>query len=122
MSFIPQSSRIAQHALFGASFCAGVTALMCALVDDSWESRASVPVIALLGVIFTSQFWGRVAGFVGSFAASLVFDACLFPPFGSLAIEDPLDLTWFGSFHFCSIIVVLVCPRNGLGIHVPQRR
>jgi K+-sensing histidine kinase KdpD len=113
---------MAQHALLGAGFCSGGTGLMCALVYDSWEFRAAVPIVALLGVIFTTLFWGGLAGFVGAFTASFVFDAWLFPPIGSLAINDPIDRMWFGFFHFCSIVVVLVCPTNSPGIHVPERR
>lgn len=70
--------------------------------------RAVVPLLFLLALVSVTVTAGRLAGLVVAILASFIFAACLFEPYGSLAIRsavDRIDLLCFalaatGMVHF----------------------
>jgi len=73
---------------FGIGLCAGLAVLLSLLLNDSGEIRLAAPALCCLAAIPTSVYWGRVAGIIGSLAASFTLVVLLFPPVGSLEVQD----------------------------------
>jgi len=53
-----------------------------------------------------------MAGLIGSLTASLVLALCLFPPFGSLAIQEPAARIVMTLCQLCAIAVVVCYPPD----------
>jgi len=76
----------------------------------------AAPMICLQAVIVAALFWGRVPGFVGALAAGLTFAIWLFPPIGSLAIQNPADRIILLLFQLAGLGVVFLSPRRPVRI------
>lgn len=78
--------------------CAGL-ALVMSMLCRGHAVKAAVPVTFLLALVPAAHIAGRMASLVVAIVASFIFAACLFEPYGSLAIHsavDRLELLCFG--------------------------
>jgi hypothetical protein len=80
--------RIGLRCCFGIALCAGLAVLLSVLLNDSGEIRLAAPFLCSLAAIPTSVYWGRLSGIMGSFAASFTLAVLLFPPVGSIEVQD----------------------------------
>ena len=108
--------RTAVVSCFAAVLCAGVAALLCALMNSGWEFRFAAPMICLQAVIVASLLWGRLSGFIGAVSAGLVFYIWLFPPVGTLVIENSTDLLILLFFQLASLGIAFLAPRPPVGL------
>lgn len=104
------STRSVAKLVPGLILCIGTAALLSILFNDDSESRVIAPWICLLAVVFAGMLFGRLSGLVGSLAASLTFAVWLFPPVGSLAVQNSLDLGILLGFQLIGVGVASVCP------------
>lgn len=98
--------------LLGIAACVGTAVLLTVFLKDGADIRPAAPAICLQVVIFASVYWGRLSGIIGSITASLTFDIFLFPPIGSIAIRDPIELAMLTLFQLAALGVFLISPRN----------
>ena len=89
--------------LFGIAACVGTAVLLTILLKDGEDFRPAAPAICLQAVVFSSVYWGRLSGIVGSVTASLTFDIFLFPPIGSIAIHDPIERAMLTLFQLAAL-------------------
>jgi hypothetical protein len=73
---------------FGIALCAGLAVLLSILLNDSGEIKLAAPALCSLAAIPTTVYWGRISGIIGSLAASFTLAVLLFPPAGSLEVQD----------------------------------
>ena len=95
----------------GVAICVAAAALLCILLNDSADSRFIAPAVCLQAVILVALYFGRVSALAGSAASSLILTLFLFPPLGSLAIHDRLEMGMLLVFQASSILVALISPR-----------
>jgi hypothetical protein len=62
--------------------------LLSILLNDSGEIRLAAPFLCSLAAIPATVYWGRLSGIMGSLAASFTLAVLLFPPVGSLEVQD----------------------------------
>lgn len=96
----------------GIVLCTSTAGLLSVLLIDGPETRLAAPAICLQGVIVTSLFCGRLAGFIGSAAAGLTFALWLFPPIGSIAIGNSADRITLLLFELTAAVAVLLSPAS----------
>ena len=68
--------------------------------------------IGLQAVIVASLLWGRLPGFVGAVSASLIFYIWLFPPIGTLVIQNSVDIIILLLFQLACLGIVFLSPRT----------
>lgn len=66
--------------------------------------KAHVVLVFLLVILGASAAGGRVLGVILSFGAFIVFDWAFLPPFGTLAVRDPLDWLALIAFLVTSLV------------------
>ena len=81
---------------------AGTTALLLAVRDRATE--AHIAMAYLLIVQGASAFGGRRLGLTVAGLSFLVFDWLFVPPYGTLAVDDPLDWAILGAFLLTSVV------------------
>src|SRR5271169_6795329 len=96
----------------GVLICTGVAVFLSIYLNDGREIRLAAPVICLLVLICTASYCGRMSGLIGSLIASVVLALCLFPPFGSLAIQEPAARIVMTLCQLCAIAVVVCYPPD----------
>ena len=82
---------------FGFLICCSAAFLTCFAFGDH-ASKAFLPIVFLAVVILIALRFGSLAGIVGSCAATGIFAVLLFPPIGSMEIENVhqrSNLGWF---------------------------
>jgi K+-sensing histidine kinase KdpD len=89
--------------------CAGVALVMSALYRDH-AVKAAVPVIFLLALVPAAHIAGRMASLVVTIVAGFIFAACLFEPYGSLAIRSAVDQLELLCVGFAAIGMVYFSP------------
>jgi K+-sensing histidine kinase KdpD len=104
--------RTSLKSIFGIAACAGTAVLLTVFLKDGEDIRPAAPAICLQAVIFTSVYWGRLSGIIGSITASLTFAIFLFPPIGSMAIHDPTERVMLTLFQLAALVVFFISPRN----------
>ena len=104
--------RMTMNSCLSAGVCAGAAVLLCALMNNGWEFRVAAALIGLQAVIVASLIWGRLPGFIGAVSAGLVFYIWLFPPVGTLAIENTTDLIILLLFQLAGFAIVFLSPRS----------
>jgi K+-sensing histidine kinase KdpD len=92
----------------GIAACTGLAAFLSILLNDGGEIKLAAPVLCLLVVILTSYYWGRLSGLIGSLAATLTLALMLFPPLGSLRVQEPTARMVLILSQLCAIGVVLI--------------
>lgn len=90
--------------------------MLCALMNSGWEFRVAAPMICLQVVIVVSLFWGRIPGIVGALSAGMIFYVWLFPPVGTLVLENPSDGLILFLFQLAGFAIVLLSPSAPAGI------
>ena len=75
--------------IVGVAFCTCAAALLSIAFKSDPEVRLGAPSVCLLAIIMASFLWGRLAGILGGAAATVTFSLLLFPPVGSLRVNDP---------------------------------
>lgn len=78
--------------------CAAVAFGMSVLYRD-YAVKAAVPLIFLIALVPVVHLCGRMASLVVAIIAGFIFAACLFEPYGSLAIRgaaDRIEMLVFG--------------------------
>ena len=96
----------------------GLAVFLSFLLNDGGEVKLAAPVLCLLVLIPTSFYFGRLAGFIGSIAAGITLALLLFPPVGSLDIQEPAARVVMTLSQIVAMAVV-VCSR---AIPPPNRR
>ncbi len=81
---------ISPTSLLVTMLCAVVAFGMSVLYRD-YAVKAAVPLIFLIGLIPVVHLSGRMASLVVAIIAGFIFAACLFEPYGSLAIRGAAD-------------------------------
>ena len=98
--------------------------MLCALMNNGWEFRVAAPMLCLQAVIVVSLFWGRIPGIVGAVSAGTIFYIWLFPPVGTLIIENPSDRVILLLFQLAGLGIVFLSPRDpsrtGSGMGTPR--
>ena len=97
---------------FGFAVCTGVALFLSKFLSDGGEIRLAAPALCLLVVISTSMYWGRLAGLIGSVAASLTLAYLLYPPDNSFAVQEPAAQIVLILFQLSAIGAVLITPRH----------
>jgi K+-sensing histidine kinase KdpD len=75
----------------------GLAAWAVSLVHWDPQWRALVPFAFLAVVLGLGALYGRMVGMLGSIVSALVFARSLYPPLGSLAVQEPASrstLAW----------------------------
>lgn len=114
--------RIAGKSCLAAAICASAAVVLCTLMNDGWEFRVAAVMICLQAVIVVSLFWGRIPGIVGAISASMIFYVWLFPPVGTLVIENPSDRLILLLFQLAGLGIVFLSPRNPFANRVGSRK
>ena len=94
----PMRRLISPSSLLVTVLCAVVAFVMSVLYRD-FAVKAAVPLIFLIVLIPVAQLSGRMASLAVATIAGFIFAACLFEPYGSLAIRsaaDRIELSVFG--------------------------
>lgn len=82
---VPTLRRI--DSLIGGTVCA-MAALVVSAVAAGHSWRVWVPLVFTVVVLFIAWFFGLRAGILGTLLAAGVFAVFLFPPLGSLRVDD----------------------------------
>ncbi len=89
--------------------CAVVAFGMSVLYRD-YAVKAAVPLIFLIALIPVAHLSGRLASLVVAINAGFIFAACLFEPYGSLAIRSAADRVEMLVFGVAALGVVHFSP------------
>lgn len=95
--------------LVGIAFCAAAALILSFIMGDA-ESRLAAPIVCTFPVIAASFRWGRAAAILGGLAASLIFELFLFPPIGSLYVNDPAERLALVLLACCAVVASLMSP------------
>lgn len=109
--------------LVAIALCAGIAGYLCLLLTDV-SARWIGPLLFLLAVIPIAHFWGTKTGILGAALAGLIFAVFLFPPIGSLAVQNAADRIILISFQLCAIGVAYLSRIEATGKDVsfsPER-
>ena len=98
----------------GVGFCLATAGLLSFFLKDSENIRFVAPIICLQVVILVSLLWGRVTGLIGALLATLTFTLFLFPPIGSFAIRDTVELFMVIVLIGGSLFVVALVPNKSV--------
>jgi len=96
----------------GIALCAGTSVVLCVLLRDGEDFRLVAPAISLLAVILTSVWSGRRSALIGSIMATFTYEFLLFPPIGSLVIDDPTERMMLIAFQCFALLAAFLSPRN----------
>lgn len=96
----------------GIGVCTGVATVLTVLLGEAGEVRFAAPAICLLVVIVTSVYFGRLSGFLGAHAAALTMALWLFPPIGSLWVQEHAAQ---------AMLIVLQAGATGVVLLIPSR-
>ncbi len=84
----------ARKSIIGSSVCVGV-AVLSVLFFRGQAGADVLPLLFLAVVLLVALYFGMLAGLVGSVASALVFAVFLFPPIGSVVIQDSAERSSF---------------------------
>jgi two-component system sensor histidine kinase KdpD len=96
----------------GLAACSVAASLLIIVLQDGRDVRLAAPAVCLQVVILTALFFGRWPALIGSVLASLTFALFLFPPLGSLAIDDPRERAALTLFQLFSVFVAYLSPST----------
>lgn len=83
---------------------------------------AHVTLLLLLVVLFGSAAHGRAVGLWLASLSFLVFDVLFIPPYGTLAVRDPLDWLVLGVFLVTSVVAAQLLARAQAQAHAAESR
>jgi K+-sensing histidine kinase KdpD len=75
----------------GFAFCTSTAVLLSLFQHETADFRAACLGVCLLAVAVTSLLFGRWAALIGSASITLTLAVWLFPPVGSIAINNPAE-------------------------------
>jgi hypothetical protein len=96
------------------ALCAGIAGYLCLLLADV-SARWVGPLLFLLAVIPIAHLWGTKTGILGAALAGLIFAVFLFPPIGSLAVQNAADRIILISFQLCAFGVAYLSRVEATG-------
>jgi two-component system sensor histidine kinase KdpD len=85
-------------------------------------SSAHVALLLLLVVLFGAAAHGRTVGLWLATLSFLVFDVVFIPPYGTLAVHDPLDWLVLGVFLATSVVAAQLLARAQAQAHAAEAR
>ena|SRR5947209_3164898 len=88
MNWLPAKAHSLLLTVSGASICA-VGAMAASLVFQRFPGRTLVPIVFVVLIAVLAAYFGLAAGILGTLIAALVFANWLYPPIGSLAVQNP---------------------------------
>jgi K+-sensing histidine kinase KdpD len=101
-----------QNSLIGVGLCAALAGLLALLLHND-PVRSIVPLVFLLVLIPVAHLWGPSSCIIGACAATVIFACFLYPPVGSLMVQDTTDRIILTACHFTAIpVAYLSAPRN----------
>jgi K+-sensing histidine kinase KdpD len=102
-----------QNSLIGVGLCAALAGVLALLLHND-PVRSIVPLLFLLVLIPVAHLWGPSSCIIGACVATVIFACFLYPPVGSLLVQDTTDRIILTTCHFISIpVAYLSAPRNG---------
>jgi hypothetical protein len=81
----------ALKSFLGFAFCTSTAAVLSLFQHDTADFRTACLGVCLLAVAVTSLLFGRLAALIGSASITLTLAVWLFPPIGSIAINNPAE-------------------------------
>lgn len=104
----------------GIAVC-GVTALLLTfLLRGDGTISLAAPVLCIQVVIVSALYLGRVPALIGAVIAGLTFALWLYPPYGSLWIDDPAERVVLTLFQLTSLGVTRISPRKLRSAEAPR--
>ena len=98
----------ALKSIVGVVACASTATAVSSFLAGAGEIRMAGPFVCFLLVIVTAMLVGRLAAALGALCAAIVLAIWLFPPTGSIAIEEPEARIVLLAFLLLSASVTLV--------------
>ena len=100
-----------QNSLMGVGLCAALAGLISLLLHND-PVRSIVPLMFLLVLIPVAHLWGASSCIIGACAATIIFACFLYPPIGSLWVQDTADRIILTTCHFIAIpVAYLSAPK-----------
>lgn len=96
----------------GVAVCTAPAALLAVFQRDTTHFRTACLGLCLIAVATTSWRFGRSAALTGSVMAGVVLGIWLFPPAGSLFIQDPAELQALVLFQIGAIAAAFVASEK----------
>jgi K+-sensing histidine kinase KdpD len=103
---------IGLKSFIGITICPSVALFLSIFLNDGGEVRLAAPVLCLLALIFAVCYCGRLSGFIGSVVAGIMLALLLFPPFGTLNVQEPAARVMLTLSQLGAIAVVISSPGN----------
>jgi K+-sensing histidine kinase KdpD len=101
-----------QNSLIGVALCAALAGLLAVFLHND-PVRSIVPMLFLLVLIPVAHLWGPSSCIIGACAATLIFACFLYPPGGSLMVQDTTDRIILTACHFVAIpVAYLSSPKT----------
>lgn len=110
----PMRRLISPSSLLVTVLCAVVAFVMSVLYRD-YAVKAAVPLIFLIVLIPVAQLSGRMPSLAVAIIAGFIFAACLFEPYGSLAIRSAADRIELLVFGVAALGVIHFSPCRKVG-------
>ncbi len=79
-----------RKSIIGSSVCIGVAVASALLFKGRVEADVR-PLLFLSVILLVASYFGTLAGLVGSIASAFVFSVFLFPPIGSMVVQDSAE-------------------------------
>jgi K+-sensing histidine kinase KdpD len=100
-----------QNSLIGVALCAALAGLLATLLHND-PVRSIVPLVFLLVLIPVAHLWGSSSCIIGACVATIIFACFLYPPGGSLIVQDTTDRIILTVCHFIAIpVAYLSAPK-----------
>jgi uncharacterized protein DUF4118 len=98
--------------LGGIAFCVGSAIFLSVLMNDDADIRLAAPFICIFVVVLAAFLWGRLAAILGAVAADVTFCFVLFPPLGSIRVNDPVERKMLVAFQVVAICLSFLAPPD----------
>ena len=105
----------------GVAFCTSTALLLSLFQRDTADFRTACLGVCLLAVAVTSLFFGRWAAIIGSASVSLTLAIWLFPPIGSVAVNNPAERQMLLLFQIGAIAAALLSQDKPHGTMTMKR-
>ncbi len=89
--WLAQAHWLSQWKWFFGSLVCGIVAALLSWLFKSSTNRALVPLLCLVFIVVVAIRYGARSGIIGSILATLVFCFTLFPPVGTLRVDDQTE-------------------------------
>ena len=100
-----------QNSLTGVALCTALAGLLALFLHND-PVRSIVPLLFLLVLIPVAHLWGASSCIIGACIATVIFACFLYPPIGSLLVQDTNDRIILTACHFIAIpVAYLSSPR-----------